>query len=74
MLGTILLFVLVFMFASLGVQLFAGNNSPEGFCNDPNIHNESDCVENFFINIDISPDEFLPTVENDIGIYAPRVW
>lgn len=73
-LGTILLFILVFMFASLGVQLFAGENSVEKFCNDPSKLSKEDCVGDFSINIEISPQEFLPTGDNDIYIQVPRVW
>lgn len=75
-LGTILLFTLLFMFASLGVQLFAGGGKDNVamFCNDPNIRTEEECVGHFFMNIEISPQEFLATGENDFSIYVPRVW
>lgn len=72
----ILLFFFVFMFASLGVQLFGGVDSPEGFCNDPNMKTTNTCVGNFLITIQTSQ-ESLPIVSsttNDTYIYAPRVW
>lgn len=73
-LAGVLLIFFMFMFASLGVQLFAGVDSPEGFCNDPN-RTRSDCVGQFLINIVISPQELLPLTDiNDTFIYVPRVW
>ena len=72
--AAILLAGFVFMFASLGVQLFAGNDSPQSFCNDPSITRVEDCVGEFDINIEISPQELLPSSENDVSIHVPRVW
>ena len=64
----------MFLFASLGVQLFAGEGSKEAFCNDPNMRYEKDCVGHFFINIEVSPNELLPTSDYDFSIHVPRVW
>lgn len=72
--AAVLLSFFVFMFASLGVQLFAGDGSPQGFCNDPSVKNLTECVGMFDINIEISPQELLSSRENDISIHVPRVW
>lgn len=72
--AAVLLFFFVFMFASLGVQLFAGEYSPQGFCNDPSVNSSKECVGMFDINIEISPQELLSSRENDISIHVPRVW
>ena len=74
--AAVLLIFFVFMFASLGVQLFAGESSPQGFCNDPDpfIDTPEKCVGMFDINIETSPQELLSSKENDIGIHVPRVW
>lgn len=72
----VLLVFFIFMFASYGVQLFAGKESPEGFCNDPT-QSQNDCVGEFLINIEPSPQESLPLVVGngtDIFILVPRVW
>ena len=77
LLSGILLLLFVFMFASLGVQLFAGEGSPEEFCNDPSVNNSESCVGEFLINIAIGSQELLPVTEditNDTFIYVPRVW
>ena len=70
----ILLIFFVFMFASLGVQLFGGVDSPEGFCNDPTMKATNTCVGNFLINIQTSPQSLPINDTNDTYIYAPRVW
>ena len=66
------------MFASLGVQLFAGEDSPEGFCNDPMEDNRDQCNGEFLINIQVSLQESLPLNvsgrEGDVYILVPRVW
>ena len=72
--AAVLLSLFIFMFASLGVQLFAGVGSPQGFCNDISMISPEDCVGMFDINIDISPQELLSSSENDISIHVPRVW
>ena len=72
--AAVLLIFFVFMFASLGVQLFAGERSPQGFCNDPSIKCQEDCVGMFDIYIETSPQELLSSKENDISIHVPRVW
>lgn len=72
--AALLLAGFVFMFASLGVQLFAGEHSPQSFCNDPSRLTVDTCVGEFDINIEISPQELLPTGENDVMISVPRVW
>lgn len=72
--AAILLIGFVFMFASLGVQLFAGQDSPQQFCNDPLINDVKDCIGEFDINIEVSPQELLPSINNTISILVPRVW
>ncbi len=64
----------LFLFASLGVQLFAGIDSPQKFCNDPNMDSMETCVGEFEIFIDISPHEFIPTDDIAISMFVPRVW
>lgn len=64
----------IFMFASLGVQLFAGENNPQSFCNDPSVVTAEECFGEFNMNIEISPQELLPVDENDVSIRVPRVW
>lgn len=82
--AVVLLAFFMFMFASLGVQLFAGTGSPEGFCNDPS-RNASSCEGEFLISIVVSPQESLPLTNQtdtnqtdtfiyDTFIYVPRVW
>ncbi len=69
------LFVLfLFMFASLGVHLFTGENSPQGFCNDPNMDSVETCVGEFEIFIDISPHELIPSDDIATSLFVPRVW
>ena len=72
--AAILLIGFVFMFASLGVQLFAGRGSPQQFCNDPSINSLKDCTGEFEINIEASPQELLPSNNTIISIHVPRVW
>ena len=55
------------------LQLFAGEDSPQGFCNDPGIEGEHNCTGAFTINIDITQ-EFIPSNSTDISILVPRVW
>lgn len=74
-LALILLFFFIFFFASLGVQLFAGENSPEGFCNDPTKMSAEDCVDEFPMVIEISLRESLPLRDgSDTYLLVPRVW
>ena len=71
----ILLLFFMFMFASLGVQLFSGEGSREGFCNDPN-RGEEDCDGMFNMNIMVSLQESLPlndTMEQT-SFLVPRKW
>ena len=72
--AVVLLTGFIFMFASLGVQLFAGVDSPQSFCNDPSITTAEECTGEFTINLDISAKEIIPTSEYDVGIHVPRVW
>ncbi len=75
LLGALLLVLFIFMFASLGVQLFAGTDSPEGFCNDPTFFKRENCTGEFNINIQTSLQEALPlNTINDTSILVPRVW
>ena len=72
--AAVLLIGFVFMFASLGVQLFAGQDSPQQFCNDPLIDKLQDCIGEFNVNIEVSPQELLPFSSNSTSIHVPRVW
>ena len=77
LLAGVLLASFTFMFASLGVQLFAGEGGPEGFCNDPSKENREECVGEFLMDVEVSLRESLPlVVENgtETFIYVPRVW
>jgi len=74
LLACILLLLFMFMFASYGVQLFAGENSPAGFCNDPMRKSPETCVGVFCIDIEVSLQESLPLLENSTFILVPRVW
>lgn len=78
LLAGVLLVSFTFMFASLGVQLFAGEGgegSPEAFCNDPSKTNQSECVGEFLIDVEVSPRESLPLLNGaDTYIFVPRVW
>ncbi len=75
-LALILLLVFIFFFASLGVQLFAGVDSPEGFCNDPSREEPKECVGEFLIDIQVSLQESLPLRNSGLDTYllVPRVW
>ncbi|XP_014279974.1 sodium leak channel NALCN isoform X3 [Halyomorpha halys] len=72
LLVSILLIVLMFVFASYGVQLFGGRLAR---CNDPNITRREDCVGTFerkvFVTkmkISLGPEEDHP------AMLVPRVW
>ena len=75
-LAFVLLLLFMFMFASLGVQLFTGNGGMESFCNDPNVTVESDCRGEFEIAIVTSSQESLPVGNStsDTLMLVPRVW
>lgn len=77
LLAGVLLASFTFMFASLGVQLFAGEEGPEGFCNDPSKESRRECMGEFLMDVDVSLRESLPLVrKNDVEtfVYVPRVW
>ena len=55
-------------------QLFTGTeNSPQAFCNDPTITNESECVGEFLMKLRASR-ELLATNNNTDEMLVPRVW
>ncbi|KAI4903016.1 hypothetical protein NFI96_010056 [Prochilodus magdalenae] len=70
---SILLLTLMLVFASFGVQLFAGKLAK---CNDPHIIREEDCHGIFRINVSISKNLNLKlrTGEKKPGFWVPRVW
>ena len=76
LLALILLGIFIFFFASLGVQLFAGVDSPEGFCNDPTKDEREECVGEFYIDLMVSLQESLPLnrTGSDTFMLVPRVW
>uniref|UniRef100_A0A3B4C412 Sodium leak channel NALCN n=1 Tax=Pygocentrus nattereri TaxID=42514 RepID=A0A3B4C412_PYGNA len=70
---SILLLTLMLVFASFGVQLFAGKLAK---CNDPHITREDDCHGIFRINVSISKNLNLKLRpgEKKPGFWVPRVW
>ncbi|XP_073702037.1 sodium leak channel NALCN isoform X1 [Garra rufa] len=70
---SILLLTLMLVFATFGVQLFAGKLAK---CNDPHISNKEDCHGIFRINVSISKNLNLRLRpgEKKPGFWVPRVW
>ncbi|XP_060785507.1 sodium leak channel non-selective protein isoform X3 [Neoarius graeffei] len=70
---SILLLTLMLVFASFGVQLFAGKLAK---CNDPHVTEEKDCHGIFRINVSISKNLNLKLREGERkpGFWVPRVW
>ncbi|MBN3291680.1 NALCN protein, partial [Polypterus senegalus] len=70
---SILLLTLMLVFASFGVQLFAGKLAK---CNDPRITKREDCHGIFRINVSVSKNLNLKlkTEEKKPGFWVPRVW
>ncbi|TNN57773.1 Sodium leak channel non-selective protein [Liparis tanakae] len=70
---SILLLTLMLVFASFGVQLFAGKLAK---CNDPNIEERVDCLGIFRINVSVSKNlnMKLKLGEKKPGFWVPRVW
>uniref|UniRef100_A0A3Q3A3Q0 Sodium leak channel NALCN n=1 Tax=Kryptolebias marmoratus TaxID=37003 RepID=A0A3Q3A3Q0_KRYMA len=70
---SILLLTLMLVFASFGVQLFAGKLAK---CNDPRILRRDDCHGIFRINVSVSRNLNLKpnAEEKKPGFWVPRVW
>uniref|UniRef100_A0A8C1B6L2 Sodium leak channel NALCN n=1 Tax=Cyprinus carpio carpio TaxID=630221 RepID=A0A8C1B6L2_CYPCA len=70
---SILLLTLMLVFATFGVQLFAGKLAK---CNDPHISSKEDCHGIFRINVSISKNLNLKLRpgEKKPGFWVPRVW
>ncbi|KAG7268708.1 hypothetical protein CRUP_025171, partial [Coryphaenoides rupestris] len=70
---SILLLTLMLVFASFGVQLFAGKLAK---CNDPRIMRRVDCHGIFRINVSVSKNLNLRLrpEEKKPGFWVPRVW
>ncbi|KAG7238814.1 hypothetical protein INR49_030358, partial [Caranx melampygus] len=70
---SILLLTLMLVFASFGVQLFAGKLAK---CNDPHILKREDCYGIFRINVSVSKNLNLKLRhgEKKPGFWVPRVW
>uniref|UniRef100_M4AG55 Sodium leak channel NALCN n=1 Tax=Xiphophorus maculatus TaxID=8083 RepID=M4AG55_XIPMA len=70
---SILLLTLMLVFASFGVQLFAGKLAK---CNDPRILKREDCYGIFRINVSVSRNLNLKlrAEEKKPGFWVPRVW
>ncbi|KAJ8256072.1 hypothetical protein COCON_G00199360 [Conger conger] len=70
---SILLLTLMLVFASFGVQLFAGKLAK---CNDPHIDERKDCHGIFRINVSVSKNLNLKLKagEKKPGFWVPRVW
>uniref|UniRef100_A0A3Q3IHB4 Sodium leak channel NALCN n=1 Tax=Monopterus albus TaxID=43700 RepID=A0A3Q3IHB4_MONAL len=70
---SILLLTLMLVFASFGVQLFAGKLAK---CNDPTILKREDCHGIFRINVSVSRNLNLKMkpLEKKPGFWVPRVW
>ncbi|ODN05809.1 Sodium leak channel non-selective protein [Orchesella cincta] len=72
LLVSILLIVLMFVFASYGVQLFGGRLAR---CNDPNVTMREDCTGIFKRRIFVTKMRIEPGVnETYPSIWVPRVW
>ncbi|XP_034142647.1 sodium leak channel non-selective protein isoform X4 [Esox lucius] len=70
---SILLLTLMLVFASFGVQLFAGKLAK---CNDPHVSDRKDCHGIFRINVSVSKNLNLRLRpgEKKPGFWVPRVW
>jgi len=69
---SILLIVLMFVFASYGVQLFGGKLAR---CNDPTIKERKDCVGVFMRKVFVTKMRFSPSKDDNYpAILVPRVW
>ncbi|KAJ8012504.1 hypothetical protein DPEC_G00043510 [Dallia pectoralis] len=70
---SILLLTLMLVFASFGVQLFAGKLAK---CNDPHVSDRKDCHGIFRINVSVSKNLNLKLrpEEKKPGFWVPRVW
>ncbi|XP_061547931.1 sodium leak channel non-selective protein isoform X7 [Phycodurus eques] len=70
---SILLLTLMLVFASFGVQLFAGKLAK---CNDPHVLRQADCHGIFRINVSVSKNLNLKLKpgEKKPGFWVPRVW
>ncbi|GAB6021165.1 hypothetical protein CHUAL_003795 [Chamberlinius hualienensis] len=72
LLVSVLLIVLMFVFASYGVQLFGGQLAR---CNDPEITSKEECVGVFMRKMFITKMKLRPGVnESHPAILVPRVW
>ena len=69
---SVLLIVLMFVFACYGVQMFGGRLAR---CNDPNILNRDDCVGVFMRRVFVTKMKLNPG-ENETfpSMLVPRVW
>lgn len=69
---SILLIVLMFVFASYGVQLFGGKLAR---CNDPTIKERKDCVGVFIRRVFVTKMRFTPAQHEQYpSMLVPRVW
>jgi len=69
---SILLIVLMFVFASYGVQLFGGRLAR---CNDPTILRREDCVGVFMRRVFVTKMKLVPAVNESFpSMLVPRVW
>lgn len=72
LLVSILLILLMFIFASYGVQLYGGRLAK---CNDPTIFRREDCVGVFIRRVFVTKMKIRPGyTENYPAILVPRVW
>ncbi|XP_050436059.1 sodium leak channel NALCN isoform X2 [Adelges cooleyi] len=72
LLVSVLLIVLMFVFASYGVQIFGGRLAR---CNDPNIKRREDCVGVFMRQVFVTKMKIKPGPnESYPAILVPRVW
>lgn len=69
---SILLIVLMFVFASYGVQLFGGRLAR---CNDPTILRREDCVGVFMRRVFVTKMKLVPGANESFpSMLVPRVW
>lgn len=72
LLVSILLILLMFVFASFGTQLYGGRLAR---CNDPMIKERSNCVGVFLRRVFISKMKLLPGIQEKYpAMLVPRVW
>ncbi|XP_062569236.1 sodium leak channel NALCN-like, partial [Saccostrea cucullata] len=68
---SVLLVVLMFMFAIYGVHVLGGKLHK---CNDPNITTKEECKGRFFQKVFVTQMKIPNGTESEAGFYVPRTW